>query len=98
MIVQKPYPYKVCYPCGAAANVLTCLAKYGDLPYKAAFDNSTYNHSICDVCGRDTQVTEARDFFYPDFTLLNKSRWQKAINTQVLGGKDNEENTNTVQA
>ena len=31
--------------------------------------NSKYPEQVCDVCGQETQVTEPRDFFYPDFTI-----------------------------
>lgn len=60
----------VCHPCGITANYLTCLKKYGRPPLKAAFDISTYHQGTCDVCGRFTNVTEARDFFHPDFELI----------------------------
>lgn len=65
----------VCSPCGIAANVLTCLKKYGYAPLKLAFNISTFHISKegCQVCGnKKVHVTEARDFFYPDFSLLLK--------------------------
>lgn len=61
---------EVCFPCGITANYLTCLKKYGRPPKKFAFDVSTYHNGICDVCGHKDQVTETRDFFYPDFNLI----------------------------
>lgn len=61
----------VCSPCGLAANTLTCLVKYGKLPEKPSLSVSTFHIANCDCCGRRTHVTEARDFFYPDFSLLS---------------------------
>jgi len=63
---------EVCYDCGVTANYLTCLKKYGKLPDKKSFDYSTFHTGICQVCGEEVAVTEARDFFYPDFSLLFK--------------------------
>lgn len=37
---------------------------------KTKFAISTYHMGICDVCGKEKPITEARDFFYPDFDLL----------------------------
>ncbi len=62
-----------CARCGISANVLTCLKKYGHRPQKLAFDVSTYHEGVCCHCGETTMVTEARDFFYPDFQLLGKA-------------------------
>jgi len=64
--------YQVCNNCGLEANRLTCLKKYGAEPLKPKFDVSTYHLGKCDVCGKTHPVTEARDFFYPDFSLLSK--------------------------
>jgi hypothetical protein len=64
---------KVCYRCGVSANVLTCLKKYKNRPNQLAFTTSTYHEAECDVCGEKTGVTEPRDFFYPDFELLDKT-------------------------
>lgn len=61
----------VCRQCGLAANTLTCLVKYGNLPKKNNFSLSTFHHGECGCCGRLDSVTEARDFFYPDFSLLS---------------------------
>lgn len=72
--------YNVCRQCGLAANVLTCLAKYGEMPRQNAFTVSTFHKGQCDVCLRDNiDVTEARDFFYPEFKLINKLAWRKAL-------------------
>lgn len=78
MIVPKDVR-EVCRPCGLAANIVTCLAKYGELPLKYSYNISTMHTGTCDVCGNVTYVTEPRDFFHPDFTLLNQGRWQKAV-------------------
>lgn len=64
----------VCTQCGISANVLTCLEKYGMPPLKLAFDVSTFHLAECDYCGIRRHVTEIRDFFYPDFSLLEKFR------------------------
>lgn len=60
----------VCRPCGIEANRRTCLKKYGQEPKKKCFDVSTVHTGTCEVCGEKTMVTEARDFFYPDFSLM----------------------------
>jgi len=62
--------FNVCDECGLEANRLTCLKKYGREPLKPKFTISTYHLGICDICGKETAVTEPRDFFYPDFSLL----------------------------
>lgn len=62
----------VCSACGITANYLTCLKKYGNPPKKACFDCSTFHENICDMCGKKTEVTEVRDYFYPNFELLEK--------------------------
>lgn len=61
---------EVCNECGITANVLTCLKKYKSSPKKLSFNVSTYHKGKCDVCGDFKHVTEARDFFYPDFSLI----------------------------
>ncbi len=60
----------VCDDCGLEANRLTCLKRFGEEPLKAKFDLSTYHTGICECCGKEKPITEARDFFYPDFSLL----------------------------
>ncbi len=62
----------VCYSCGVSANVLTCLKKYGRSPIKLAYTISTYHRGKCQVCECLTDITQTRDFFYPDFGLLFK--------------------------
>lgn len=62
----------VCHECGVSANVLTCLKKYGAPPKKLHFDVSTVHKGWCDCCGKLANVTETRDFFHPDFSLLLK--------------------------
>lgn len=61
----------VCRECGISANVVTCLKLYGKPPKQLAYQISTYHQAKCDWCGKRKQVTEARDFFYPDFSLLD---------------------------
>ncbi len=61
---------EVCHPCGITANYLTCLARYGQPPLKPCYSVSTFHRGVCGVCGREEDVTEARDFFNPDFSLL----------------------------
>ena len=60
----------VCSDCGIEANRLTCLKRYREEPQKKCFDVSTFHKNTCDVCGEEKNVTEPRDFFYPDFSLL----------------------------
>lgn len=64
--------HNVCAECGISANVLTCLKKYGQRPKKLAFSCSTVHKGTCDFCGEEKDITECRDFFYPDFGLLTK--------------------------
>jgi len=64
--------YNVCDECGIEANRLTCLKKYGQEPKKVKFSISTYHKGKCDFCGKIKMITQVRDFFYPDFNLLNK--------------------------
>lgn len=65
--------HNVCSDCGIEANRLTCIKKYGSGPIKKCFDISTYHAGICDWCKEEKQITQVRDFFYPDFSLLNES-------------------------
>lgn len=60
----------VCGECGISANVLTCLYRYGAPPKQLASTVSTYHKGTCDFCKEEKNVTEVRDFFYPDFGLL----------------------------
>lgn len=68
---SKPI-YQVCAECGISANVLTCLKKYGAPPIKLCFSVSTYHFGYCDFCSKQKEVTEVRDFFFPDFDLLRE--------------------------
>ena len=61
----------VCYECGIEANRLTCIKKYGREPIKKKSDISTYHVDECDICHKTALCTEPRDFFHPDFELLN---------------------------
>lgn len=63
---------EVCDDCGIEAHRLTCLERYNAEPTKAKKTISTYHNGKCEVCGEEKAVTEARDFFYPDFALLKK--------------------------
>lgn len=69
--------HQVCDKCGKEANRLTCLKKYGKEPIKIKYRSSTYHEGVCDVCGKTTGVTEPRDFFNPDFSLLNINNLEK---------------------
>lgn len=62
---------QVCDDCGIKANRVTCAFKYNSVPRELKFQVSTYHKGICHVCGETKHITEARDFFYPDFKLLN---------------------------
>jgi len=63
----------ICHECGVTANILTCLRNYKAPPKKLCYDVSTYWVGECSVCGETKQVTSERDFFYPDFSLLQKN-------------------------
>ena len=66
-----------CHECGVSANVLTCLKKFKQPPYKLHHDISTFYCGVCDCCKVDKAVTEVRDYFYPDFSLLIKKMKKK---------------------
>jgi hypothetical protein len=72
--MKIPLQGPVCYECGISANVLTCLKKYGNRPLQLAFTVSTYHVGECACCGEEKDVTEQRDFFYPDFSLLERAK------------------------
>lgn len=62
---------RVCRSCGITANVLTCLKKFGKPPTQISFSVSTFCKGFkCDYCGKNDYTTEVRDFFYPDFSLI----------------------------
>ncbi len=70
MTQQKKTCSGYCASCGISANVLTCLKKFGRRPDKLCFTVSTFHTGVCCACGKESMVTEARDFFFPDFELL----------------------------
>jgi len=79
----------VCRQCGLAGNTLTCLVKYGELPKQASFSVSTMHEGICDICLRtNVPVCEDRDCYYPNWNLLQKSAWRKAMRKSVNGGNN----------
>lgn len=63
---------KICDRCGAVANIIDKFKANGTLPHRIKFTMSTMHEAECDFCGDFGPVTEARDFFYPDFTLLKE--------------------------
>jgi hypothetical protein len=65
---------QACNDCGIEANRLTCLRKYGAEPKQKKFSVSTYHEGKCGACGEVKMVTESRDFFHPDFSLLTRRR------------------------
>ena len=69
--------HNVCSECGKLANYVTCMARYGHPPKKAAYSCSTMSRGVCEYCGRETYITEERDFFYPDFSLINWKKYRK---------------------
>lgn len=81
MMSRFPSKYtQICTQCGLVANFMTCMAKYGKPPIKEAFDVSTFHIGTCDCCRRENiYVTQDRDFFYPDFKLINKNAWRQRI-------------------
>lgn len=76
------YIHNVCSPCGITANYLTCLKRYGRPPKKKAYEISTFHKADCDMCGESTHVTEVRDFFHPDFSLIT-NLMQKYVNKKL---------------
>lgn len=69
--------HNCCSECGKLANYVTCMAKHGRPPLKQSYDVSTMSEGKCQYCGRETYVTEERDFFYPDFELINWKEYCK---------------------
>jgi hypothetical protein len=68
--LNKTYPLWVCDECGIEARNLTHLQKYGNEFKQVETRISTYHNGRCDICGRETLITEPRDFGHPDFGLL----------------------------
>jgi len=62
---------KVCFDCWTEASKATQIDKYWEVKYTTSFSVSTYRKSICDWCKKEESVTQTRDFFYPNFNLLN---------------------------
>ena len=58
---MKPYPSWCCKQCGTFARKMM-----GRDP-APEYHVSTYHMDTCDVCGVYTEVTEPRDFGYPEF-------------------------------
>jgi hypothetical protein len=58
--MKKSYPNWVCQDCGRKASK------------GKQFKVSTWSKSKCDVCGQIKDVTEPRDFYYPDFDKMEK--------------------------
>jgi hypothetical protein len=81
----KTIIHHVCSDCGIIANHYTCLKRYLAPAIKPCFDVSTYKIGVCDFCHNLTQVTEVRDFFYPDFSLVPLSVGRKLFDR--YGGK-----------
>lgn len=65
--------HTVCRECGTTANVLTCLQRYGQPPQNLAYSVSTFHEGRCDFCHAKKPVTQTRDFFFPDFSLIGKA-------------------------
>jgi hypothetical protein len=58
------------------------MARYGHPPKKEAYDVSTFSKGVCKYCGRETYVTEERDFFYPNFDLINWKKYRKEMKNE----------------
>jgi len=58
---MKEYPNWCCQDCGR---------KYG----KWSAGCSTFHLGICEVCGKEENVTEPRDYGYPNFPSTNKRK------------------------
>lgn len=66
----------VCEFCGIKANYLTQRKKYGkdfdeDKFIPSAEGVVTCHQGICDVCGKERLLTNVRNYFYPDFSLID---------------------------
>lgn len=85
-MIKSNYPHWVCNQCGWVASFATQITR-GKQPDKTevAFKLSTYHVDNCEVCGKETWVTEARDFFYPDFELINAKELRKAYEKYAEG-------------
>lgn len=56
----KPYPTWCCNQCGTHARKMMGRSE-------PKFGMATYHMDTCDVCGVYKEVTEPRDFSYPEF-------------------------------
>jgi len=64
--------HNVCSECWIKANKATQLKKFKKIDKQTWFSVSTFHKWICDFCKKEKSITQARDFFYPDFNLINK--------------------------
>ena len=68
--------HNVCSECGLKASEATFKKKWiKSVQYCHLV--STYHKWICDYCKEEKSVTQTRDFYYPDFNLIEQ--WK--INT-----------------
>lgn len=67
--------YECCNNCGKLANLAHAAVYDVCLPMAQI---STYHHGVCPLCGRESSVTELRDFGYPDLKLVNWRSVQRA--------------------
>lgn len=77
---RNKYPHWVCPICGLSASIITQLSE--GTPYAkidVSFNCPTFHEGKCEVCGRKDSVTEARDFSYPDFDLVNHKKLAKKM-------------------
>lgn len=64
---------QVCHECGVTANVLTCLKKHKTPPKKLCYEVSTWSLDFYDICRQEKSVSSPRNYFHPDFSLLQKN-------------------------
>lgn len=69
---SQEIPQGVCHRCGVTANVLTCLKKYGQSPNQLSVVAGTSWRGRCRICGREDSVGSERDYYHPDFSLIEK--------------------------
>ena len=70
--------HKVCRECWEESSKLTWKKKFPNAkePERYSFIVSTFHENTCDFCWEKKYVTQARDFFYPDFNLLKNKLWE----------------------
>lgn len=66
----------ICADCGNIARYVTiCTRRVGapqlNLDRVAKGGVATFHDGVCDLCGRETVVTQPRDFGHPDYRLIN---------------------------